>query len=259
MKKYIIAAILLIPIAAFGWGIGLIGGGGGDAGGCPASPAVCKDDANLIALYLFELSGADIGDDYTTNYDLTSGSLPTRASNSAPEGSYVGSFAAASSQYLAKASAMDLTGDYSISFWVYIDSDSQNNPIFQNGTDHQHGNTVAFSWSVDDHYINFANRNNWVEKKAYMSTALDLTTWYHICLVYDAAAGDDMFTYLNGSTDGNTDGDLSAGSAGANVTIGYETLENKYFDGDLDEFAVFSRALSAAECNDIYTNGIRNP
>jgi len=45
MKKYIIVAILCIPIAAFGWGIGLIGSGGGsaDTGFCSGTFLFCAD------------------------------------------------------------------------------------------------------------------------------------------------------------------------------------------------------------------------
>ena len=44
MKKYLlIAAILCVPIAAFGWGIGLIGSGGGESSGCDSGVEICDD------------------------------------------------------------------------------------------------------------------------------------------------------------------------------------------------------------------------
>ena len=54
MKKYIIAAILLIPIAAFGWGIGILQGGGGSGG----SPTSCIDDLD---------GGSGVLDDWVEN------------------------------------------------------------------------------------------------------------------------------------------------------------------------------------------------
>ncbi|MFC1455101.1 LamG-like jellyroll fold domain-containing protein [Candidatus Undinarchaeota archaeon] len=76
--------------------------------------------------------------------------------------------------------------------------------------------------------------------------------WTHILVAYD---GTNLIAYKDGVLKNNT-GSLSANIATLDATIGwqYHTTDNRYFDGKIDDVAVFNRALSASEARDIYAN-----
>ena len=79
--------------------------------------------------------------------------------------------------------------------------------------------------------------------------------WSHVALVFD---GGSVTCYLNGQSSGPTgcclyDVDLDTFILGGN-TIGGSTTK-PYFNGLMDEFAVYDRALSAAEVQAIYAAG----
>lgn len=80
-------------------------------------------------------------------------------------------------------------------------------------------------------------------------------TEYHVCAVYDDI---DIRVYVDGALD-NTPTAHTAGIY--NGTEGFRMGANgdntAYFDGVMDEVAVWDRALTAGEVLDIYQNGLR--
>jgi len=97
--------------------------------------------------------------------------------------------------------------------------------------------------------------NSWVYFDC--ATTLKPGVWYHVALVYDGAS---LKGYVNGALDGTqpvsgalqaTDNSLKIGSyAPVNGT-----MSKCFFAGEIDEVALFNRALSAAEIKTIYKAG----
>lgn len=239
----------------------------GMCGGVPVAGdpyAVYKNDANLVALYLFELAGADIGDDYTMTYDLTqNGGGPDRVQNSPPEGSYNASYNSADSEYLSGNGMSELTGDYSFCGWFYIEDVEDPSGILENGSDDD-GFGFRINWAADNYYWQHWASENWGGIGLLSSgTAPSSNTWTHVCITHEAGvAGNDTFIYLNGNTtpDASADWDDEAPAPTPDAfKLGYEQSSGLYLNGDMDEVAVFSRVLSANEINSIYTNGIQDP
>jgi len=89
------------------------------------------------------------------------------------------------------------------------------------------------------------------------ATTLEPGVWYHVALVYD---GESVRGYVNGSLDGKqtvsgelqaTDNSLKIGSyAPLNGT-----MSKCFFAGEIDEVALFNRALPAGEIKTIYKAG----
>jgi fibronectin type 3 domain-containing protein len=83
----------------------------------------------------------------------------------------------------------------------------------------------------------------------YSNTVVSLNTWYHVAAVYNAA-NKTLDMYVNGVLD---DGVLSGTVPGAQVIPPGENVNigrrdgGYYFGGRIDEFRLYSRALSAAE------------
>ena len=97
--------------------------------------------------------------------------------------------------------------------------------------------------------------NSWVYFDC--ATTLKPGVWYHVAMVYD---GESIRGYVNGALDGKqtvsgelqaTDNSLKIGSyAPVNGT-----MSKCFFAGEIDEVALFNRALPADEINTIYKSG----
>lgn len=133
------------------------------------------------------------------------------------------------------------TGDISISFWVkystgYSAFVASGDGIFA---------YVQFAYQYGELSFNYANVN------------YDLTTnikdgnWHHVVVTYDQSA-----STVKGYTDGilsATHTNKSAGTTNNIQTIGaWKTGSSGYFNGEIDEFAVFNTALSPEKITQIY-------
>lgn len=133
------------------------------------------------------------------------------------------------------------TGDISISFWVKYSTGSS-----------------AYVTSGDGifRYIRFNSTQSKLSF-VYANVNYDLTTdikdgnWHHVVVTYDQSA-----STVKGYTDGSlteTHTNKSGGTTNNIQTIGaYKTGSTGYFNGELDEFAVFNTELSASKIQQIY-------
>ncbi|TKY91280.1 MAG: LamG domain-containing protein, partial [Candidatus Methanomarinus sp.] len=86
-----------------------------------------------------------------------------------------------------------------------------------------------------------------------------LNTWYHVVGTYDGSV---MYLYINGVPQLiDTARSQSAIYCNSNpVTIGtFETANNFWLDGEIDEVAIWNRSLSGDEVLDLYKRGVRKP
>lgn len=83
-----------------------------------------------------------------------------------------------------------------------------------------------------------------------ISTVND-STWYHLATVHD---GTNITLYLNGSSLGTTTIPGVPSTAGNSFYIGRFTSGSYYWNGYLDEVALFNRALTSSEVSNIYSN-----
>ena len=97
--------------------------------------------------------------------------------------------------------------------------------------------------------------NSWVYFDC--ATTLKSGVWYHVALVYDGAS---VNGYVNGELDGSraVSGELQASDN--SLKIGSYapvngTMSKCFFAGEIDEVALFDRALSAGEIKTIYKAG----
>ena len=87
------------------------------------------------------------------------------------------------------------------------------------------------------------------------TTSINPNTWYHV--VGTAESGGDMKLYVNGVEEGRLDGlgPLSAAGEAYHLSSPVGLAGGSFFQGRMDEVAVYSRTLSAAEINDRYLRG----
>jgi len=204
-----------------------------------------------------ETSGARV-DDHGVN-DLTDNNTVLYGTGIISNGA---DFEYSSSEYLSIAGAsqvgLDVTGDFSISGWVYYESLSNNHYVISKGFESD-GNTVRaykFGWETGNvlslHISSAGSGGTQVTVAWTPSTA----TWYHLVVNYDADAGSADF-YVNGSQQGTTQTGLpNAIYNGSSKTFVGSYDQTYYFhDGILDELGFWSRVLTTDEITSLYNSG----
>jgi hypothetical protein len=85
--------------------------------------------------------------------------------------------------------------------------------------------------------------------------AIPLNTWTHVAMTYDSAASR-FRLYVNGQQTATIAGSGAIYPSNRNVTIGREdSFQTRYFNGLIDEVSFYSRELSAAEIQSVFSAG----
>lgn len=122
-------------------------------------------------------------------------------------------------------------------------------------------NSYLFFFSVPTNmgvyvYVNGSWNNN-RGALSYPTTNIIDNRWYHYAVSFNASEGI-LRLYLNGKFVNSMDLDTTTNMANPAVgyIIGYRTVGgNEYLKGNLDEFAIFNRTLSASEIRLLYERG----
>jgi hypothetical protein len=152
-------------------------------------------------------------------------------------------FIRANSEYLAV--ALDKTNytTISFSFWFYIDADFPTTGIVSWSVA-PNTTTPFLQLSLDSGTIRL-----YVDADFRVTKAIALNTWYHAVILYNGTA---WKLYLNNVLEGTYTG--AYGSLPV-ITLFLGTGYNGYFDGKLDEFGIWNRALTASEIAILYNSG----
>ena len=140
--------------------------------------------------------------------------------------------------------------DFSLSFWYYYDVNQDYDPIIQATS----GWTSGFA--VFQSITNTSSLNFWVgnySSGSLYTTQLTSGTWYHIGCVFKGGATHTQDIYVNGVLNNTASYTTSRViQSGQNCLIGGNTVHNRYFNGKLDEMAVFDYALDSDQILEIY-------
>jgi len=84
---------------------------------------------------------------------------------------------------------------------------------------------------------------------------LNTNQWYFLTMTYDSTTG--LNCYVDGEIDGGAaaDGNLIQGANNPIKFGGSSFFVNRYYDGSIDEVAIWSRALSSTEVLELYRRG----
>lgn len=191
----------------------------------------------LVSYYSFEGGAFDegVGNQGTiTNATLTTGKV--RDAYSFSGSSYV---------QVNDSNSLDLTGNITLSAWIYPRSVTQGYIVCKYGaymiqflTTNQ---TQGGIWSG----------SSW---KAFVSGTTNLNTWSHVVFTYDKVTAR---LYVNGASVANFS-NTSAIDVNANyLYIGAKnsTDRTRDFNGSVDEVGIWNRALTASEVTDLYNYG----
>jgi hypothetical protein len=202
----------------------------------------------LVAYYMFDSNAND-----------SSGNGKTATLNGSP--TYVAGRTgnavslSGSSQYVSLPSGI-VSGlnDFTISTWVKITTLSTWSRIFDFGT----GTTVnMFLTPQSGNGVRFAITTNGSgsEQRINGTAALATGTWVHVAVTLSGNTGT---LYVNGAVVGtNTSMTLKPSSLGTtgNNWIGRSQYSDPYLNGQIDNFRIYNRALSASEISSLYSSG----
>jgi hypothetical protein len=96
--------------------------------------------------------------------------------------------------------------------------------------------------------------------KAYVYSecyCLTYDRWTHLAFVRDSATAS-LTLYVDGVADGSVPAPTPIGPGEPQLHIGHWQQEDRYFDGDLDEVAIYDRALTADEVRALSARGDPN-
>ena len=215
---------------------------------------------NLVALYSFEGNAND-----STAYPIngTASNVIYDYSGTASNVTYAtGKFGKAavfngSNSYIYAANSVQQpTTNFSVSVWVYLDSNSSNGygivGNFQSvSSGSQKGWVIARS-SADTKFSFWADGTaNSNGGKVVGTTVIQTGVWYHVVGTYD---GTNVKIYVNGILENSVAYSSTPGTTNQPLVIGrwYGNFNDYYTDGKIDQVRIFDSALSPDQINSLY-------
>ncbi len=205
-----------------------------------------------------ESSGSSVSDSVGNNGGIWSGTLGSQWGTGilSNAGSFNGSNNHVNTAN-ATSSTVTGTGDFSVSFWVYRNSNPAGVDVI---------GTRAISSGFGGWVLTFNSANNLLQ--AYVSStgsnwnlvnqgfnaAINNLTWTHVVLV---RSGSTLSLYVNGVANGTTYniGTNSINNPGYGLFFGSSGDGTRDFAGSIDEAGIWSRALTQQEITDLYGAG----
>ena len=147
--------------------------------------------------------------------------------------------------------SLQFTNIFSVSCWVKTSTNALMGIIAQ-----RQGNTPtqeAFSLTS----LGQIRMHNIVRLTA--NTSIIDGNWHHIAFTYNTSlASDNLKIYIDGSLDNSTNQTFTMANTGANSLYIGEFRSGFFFDGNIDEVAVWNTELSASDMTAIYNSGVPN-
>ena len=165
--------------------------------------------------------------------------------------------------YLTRATIGSLETTGSVSAWVKLDSMSANGFIFQLRAESGTNDQIILLWNnaagVIRGNVKFGGTTNIVDSGSGLEND---GNWHHVVFTWMSGSktASDNYTriYIDGSeTDNDAIGNTWAdASAPAELVIGRNSIQsNAYFNGHINDVAVFDDALTSSEVTAIYNSG----
>jgi hypothetical protein len=214
--------------------------------------------AALVANWTFDSTGADQWNDSVGGNHGTAVGTPTQTAGVIGAYAYEGNGAA---NYLdVDNGAAFQTDTYTISAWLRPDTIAG-------------WRTAVGSWNGSAHWVHFGLDANTGKFSNYVNIGGDKpvrsttvvpsgnTAWYHVVTVADPL-NDVLQIYVNGVKQGETtiSGWTTTEKPGTNpVLLGaaYATSSGNFWDGGIDDVAIWNRALTASEIATLNTKGLQ--
>jgi len=214
----------------------------------------------LSAQEITDLYNAGAGNSYTRAVDLTDNATVTQAVGQVGNAA---DFTSANSEYLSASTVTPLESgdfDFSMAGWVDVDTIAATMTLFSKygaGTSTQEylmqflDTGDLFRWGVRE-----TTGNGGALTTASDPTARSTDTFYFIAVTYDASA-DEVSISVDDGTVTTTTGAAAPGATVTDFCLGCHNFAGpgSFLDGQLDEWGLWKKELSATEITDLYNGG----
>ena len=152
----------------------------------------------------------------------------------------------------------------SMCVWIKIDASNNNETPFQVSVGTSGNNKLIFnyitntSWKAQ--YKGNTGGSVVITTAAYAQSTSDCIAagWQHFCMTWDNGTDDEVKIYRNGSLEATGSGLTHFNGTPDRIHVGKAAnANNTYHDGHIDNFALWTSVLTAAEITAIYN--VRNP
>ena len=203
-------------------------------------------DANLLSYWRMEGNS----NDSKASADGTDTSITYSAGNG-KFGQGAGFNGSTSKITVPDSNDLDLTGSHSISCWFNTNVNNANKSMVEK---YSGGNGYALRLNSNGKLV-FYNQENGGANTDFVLGDITVTTgvWTHAVATYD---GTNLRIYLNGASDATPvahTGGNTASAATLKFGVRGDTGDVQFWDGELDDIAIFDRALTADEVLSLYT------
>lgn len=210
---------------------------------------------NLVAYYDMEEASGTRYDLHNSN-NLTDNGTVTQATGKVGK---CASFDYTADERLSLSSLTDLVDEWSFSFWAYANGNVGGGSIFSRRPPTGATNNINVEWNETGDYIRMvvydSGGSTYKDYRA-DTYSFPTSTWWHVVITWD---GTNLKFYKNGSEDTSmtktTDGSVTTSSTTHPIYIGGQTLTSNDWDGEIDEFGIWKKALSSSEVSDLYNSG----
>ena len=140
---------------------------------------------------------------------------------------------------------------FSISLWYY--ADAYGGAILGAGTSGSSGVWILPYASGNQFYFNLRNGS----ATYIQTTSPALNQWVHVAATFNAGNAALYLTPAGGSTATTTSSSFPSSTpstGGTNLSIGRQAQQSLYFNGKVDEVAIWNREISSSEVSDIINN-----
>ena len=169
-------------------------------------------------IFFLLLSSLVVGQSYVLNFDGTDDYLSVSAADNA---------------------STKLDGQFTVSAWVFIEGADKQQIFYNDG--------VALEWMGADY-------NFFRLQPGGVPSVLKLHRyhWHHV--VFTRNSSNSIQIYVNGNLSQNYVS--NSGAVDDILYIGRDPEQGEYFDGSMDEIAIWSTELSASQIHTLYNKGI---
>lgn len=152
------------------------------------------------------------------------------------------------------ADTLDLQTNFTVSLWAYKEFNGCN---FVPYLWKENNPSSAFPpYGLYDHWTNSPNvylNGKGIDQFSLSGTMLDIGEWNLITFTYDGSV---VSLYYNGKLICNENSSGTLKISDGNLDIGYMNSRKLYFLGKMDDFRIYSRAISAQEVTDLFDAGV---
>jgi len=218
---------------------------------CPPSiSSFINPETGLISAYPFNETAGTTAHDFTGNKNGTLTNGPAWGAGKYSNAVYLDG----SNDYVSLPAGIvsSLSGNYSISVWVYLNNNNQWSRIFDFGTGTT--NYMFLTPRGSTNLVRFAIKTTTGSEQIIDGTAvLPMGGWHHVVITQ---AGNTGTLYVDGSSVGTNNSMTYHPSALGSTTqnyIGNSQWPDPYLNGRVDEFRIYNVALSGAQVTALYT------